>query len=81
MAWAQDVNGVWKAKKKFLPVRILLPHDLKKVLRNTVKTMALEITKSLIMAPEALGTSAGNSIQPLKTKIRARSLDVRAHQH
>ena len=45
----------------------------------TVKTMALEITKSLIMAPEALGTSAGNSIQPLKTKIRARSLDVRAH--
>ena len=47
--------------------------------RYTVKTMALEITKSLIMAPEALGTSAGNSIQPLKTKIRARSLDVRAH--
>ena len=45
----------------------------------TVKTVALEITKSLIMAPEALGTSAGNSIQPLKTKIRARSLDVRAH--
>ena len=41
--------------------------------------MALEITKSLHMAPEALGTSAGNWIQLLKTKIRARSLDVRAH--
>ena len=45
----------------------------------TVKTVTLDITKSLIIAPETLGTSAGSLIQPWQMTIRARALYVSAH--
>ena len=46
---------------------------------NTVKTTALEFTKLLYVAPEALETRANTSMQPWKTMVRARALDSSAH--
>ena len=48
-------------------------------MNSTVKTVTLDITKSLIIAPETLGTSAGTWIQPWQMTIRARALYVSAH--